>query len=397
MSRFRVLIAGGGVAALEAALALQHLGEDRLLVSLIAPEPRFWYRPLAVVESFGLGRLHGIDLAQLADECGALFVVDALASVDADGHLARTAVGAELEYDALLVATGTRPVAAVPGAILFRGPADVEVFSRLLSSLRTGSPARVVFAVPGGVSWPLPLYELALQTAAFLDLHEVEGVELALVTHEEQPLGLFGAAASAAVAELLEGRRISLYTDTYAVSLEGSTLAVTPDGGIAADVVVALPRLMGEPVAGLPRDADGFIPTDTNGRVQGLDDVFAAGDATAFPIKQGGIAAQQADAAAEAIAAAAGVPIEPEPFRPVLRGLLLTGAEPRFLRAELGGGAGDTSVATSELLWWPPGKIVGRYLAPFLAERAGAILAPPAGAEALPVEVELAASARLSG
>jgi sulfide:quinone oxidoreductase len=396
MARYRVLVAGGGVAALEAALALQHLGEDRVSVALIAPEPRFWYRPLAVVESFGLGRLHGIDLAQLADACGALFVVDALQSVDVDGHLVRTAQGAELEYDALLVATGARPVAAVPGAITFRGPADVEAFSTLLSSLRAGSPARVVFAVPGGVTWPLPLYELALQTAAFLDVHGVEGVELALVTHEETPLRLFGSAASAAVTELLERRRIDVHTGTYAVSFEGSTLAVTPAGDIAADAVVAMPRLSGVPVEGLPHDAEGFIPTDSNGRVRGLDDVFAAGDATAFPIKQGGIAAQQADAAAEAIAAAAGAPVEPEPFRPVLRGLLLTGEAPAFLRTELGGGAGDTSVAAGELLWWPPGKIVGRYLAPFLAERAGAILAPPEGADAVPVDVELA-SALVSG
>jgi sulfide:quinone oxidoreductase len=377
MSRFRVLIAGGGVAALEAALALQHMAEDRVSVALIAPEPRFWYRPLAVVESFGLGRLHGIDLAQLADECGALFVVDALASVDADAHLARTAQAAELEYDALLVATGARPVTAVPGAITFRGPADVEAFSKLLSSLRTGAAARVVFAVPAGVAWPLPLYELALQTSTFLEVHGVMDVELALVTPEESPLALFGSRASAAVAELLRRRRIEFHTGTYE--------------DVSADAVVALPRLTGLPVAGLPSDADGFIPIDPNGRVQGLDNVFAAGDATAFPIKQGGLAAQQADAAAETIAAAAGTPIEPEPFRPVLRGLLLTGEAPTFLRAELGGGTGDTSIATGELLWWPPGKIVGRYLAPFLAERAGAILTPPTG-DALPVEVEVASS-----
>jgi sulfide:quinone oxidoreductase len=365
------------VAALEAALALQHMAEDRVSVALIAPEPRFWYRPLAVVESFGLGRLHGIDLAQLADESGALFVVDALASVDVDARLARTAQAAELEYDALLVATGARPVAAVPGAITFRGPADVEAFSRLLSSLRTGAAARVVFAVPAGVAWPLPLYELALQTSRFLEAHGVTGVELALVTPEESPLALFGSTASAAVAELLRRRHIELHTGTYE--------------DVSADAVVALPRLTGLPVAGLPHDGDGFIPIDPNGRVQGVDAVFAAGDATAFPIKQGGLAAQQADAAAETIAAAAGAPIEPEPFRPVLRGLLLTGEAPTFLRAELGGDAGDTSIATGELLWWPPGKIVGRYLAPFLAERAGAILTPPTG-DALPVEVEVASS-----
>jgi sulfide:quinone oxidoreductase len=383
MGRFRVVIAGGGVAALEAALALRRLAEERVSVDLVAPEPRFWYRPLAVVESFGAGRLHGLDLAELADECGALFVVDELASVDPDAHVARTTNGAELGYDALLVATGARPVATIPGAIPFRGPADVEAFSALLAELRAGSLQRVAFVVPGGVAWPLPLYELALQTAS-----AVAGVEITFVTHEDEPLGVFGSAASAAVAELLERRGIALRTGTYAVAFEHGTLVVAPDDAIDADAVVALPRLTGVPIDGLPRDTHGFVPTDSSGRVRGLDDVFAAGDAVAFPVKQGGIAAQQADAAAEAIAAAAGAPIEPEPFRPVLRGLLLTGGAPTYMRAELAGGTGDTSVAAGETLWWPPGKIVGRYLAPFLAERAGVILTPP-GADTVPVDVEL--------
>ena len=379
MGRFQVLIAGGGVAALEAALALRHLAEERVSVTLVAPEPRFWYRPLAVVEPFGGGRLHGIDLPELADACGALFEVDGLAAVDAEAHVARTTSGGEFEYDALLVATGAKPVAAVPGAFTFRGPADVEAFSALLAAVER----RLVFAVPGGVAWPLPLYELALQTAA-----AAAGAELTLVTHEDEPLGLFGAAASAAVRELLERRGIALRTGAYPVSFDEGTLTLRPEGDIGADAVVALPRLTGIPIAGLPHDREGFVPVDPSGRVQGLDDVYAAGDAVAFPVKQGGIAAQQADAAAETIAAAAGAPVEPEPFRPVLRGLLLTGRTPTFMRAELAGGAGDTSVAAGELLWWPPGKIVGRYLAPFLAERARMILSPPPEVAVLPVRAE---------
>jgi hypothetical protein len=51
-------------------------------------------------------------------------------------------------------------------------------------------------------------------------------------------------------------------------------------------------------------------------------------------------------------------------------GLLVTGTTPAFVRAELTGGRGAASVADTEALWWPPGKIVGRYLAPFLAVRA---------------------------
>jgi sulfide:quinone oxidoreductase len=112
---------------------------------------------------------------------------------------------------------------------------------------------------------------------------------------------------------------------------------------------------------------------------------------TDFPIKQGGLAAQQADAAAELIAAQAGVPVDPNPFRPVLRGLLLTGGEPSYLRAEIAGGGGETSIADSEPLWWPPGKIAGRYLAPHLATIGKLELepAPPARSRQLRVEVEL--------
>jgi sulfide:quinone oxidoreductase len=119
-------------------------------------------------------------------------------------------------------------------------------------------------------------------------------------------------------------------------------------------------------------------------------DVFAAGDATSFPVKQGGLAAQQADAAAEAIAALAGAELTPQPFRPILRGLILTGGPPLFARAELTR-AGDPFAAGTEALWWPPGKIVGRHLAPFLAERSGAISAPPAASDAVPVDADLGA------
>ena len=103
---------------------------------------------------------------------------------------------------------------------------------------------------------------------------------------------------------------------------------------------------------------------------------------TQFPLKQGGIATQQADAAATAIAARAGAPVEPTPFRPVLRGLLLTG----MVRAE----AGTRPGLDIEPLWWPPAKIVGRYLAPFLARYLRVPQEPPASiaGEAVPVEIE---------
>lgn len=384
----RVLIAGGGVAALEAALALRHLAEERISLELLSPEPSFWYRPLSVLEPFEAGEVHGVELIELARACGALVTLGALDSVEVDAHLARTRAGQELEYDALLVAVGTRPVPAIDGALTFRGPSDTQRLRSLLVEIAAGAVGRLVFAVPGGVSWPLPLYELAMQTAVLIATNELPGPELLLVTPEYAPLWIFGSEASEAVSELLASRGIAFRGDTYPVSCDGHTLTLRPEGSVPADHVVALPRLEGPMIAGLPHDERGFIPIDRHGRVRGAEDVFAAGDAADFPIKQGGLAAQQADAAAEAIAAAAGANLAPQPFDPVLRGLLLTGAEPRFLRAGLTGGHGATSTAQPDALWWPPAKIVGRYLAPFLAERAGIILTAPTGSS-MRVDVHL--------
>jgi sulfide:quinone oxidoreductase len=387
----RVLIAGGGVAALEAALALRELGEGRVGVEMLAPEPEFWYRPLAVAEPFGLGEVRHFDLAELAASAGATFSPGALSAVDAGSRVARTSVGGLVPYDVLLVACGAGPSPAVPGALTFRGPADTERIRTLLAEMVAGQVGRVAFVVPWGAVWSLPIYELALMTAAYLAERELSDVELSLVTPEEAPLQLFGQAGSEAVRQLLEERGIALRTGSAPVELVEGELRLVPEGSIAADRVVALPRLRGPRIDGLPQTVEGFLSVDAHGQVHGLADVFAAGDITSFPVKQGGIAAQQADAAAEMIAANAGADLTPQPFRPVLRGLLLTGRQPRYLRHELTGGGGDVSEAGPEPLWWPPAKIVGRYLTPFLAQHLGLSresLRPP-GTEAIAVDVAL--------
>jgi sulfide:quinone oxidoreductase len=387
-SALRVVIAGGGVAALEAALALRALAADRVDVGLLAPDPRFWYRPLAVAEPFGLGEVKHFDLAELAAEAGASYLPGALTRVDVDDRLAHTSTGSTVTYDVLLVACGAVPAPAVPGALTFRGSADSDRLRGVLDELARGLVSRVAFVVPWGAVWSLPLYELALMTSAFVR----EGAEIVVVTPEDEPLQLFGLAGVEAMRELLDARGIRLITGSCPVDFADGELRLVPDGQIPADRVVALPRLHGTPIDGLPQTVEGFVAVDPHGRVRGLDDVFAAGDITSFPVKQGGIAAQQADAAAETIAALAGADVTPQPFRPVLRGLLLTGRQPRYLRHELTGGAGDSSTASPEPLWWPPAKIVGQYLAPFLGE-ISAVESPheaPAPPDAVQIEVAIA-------
>jgi len=351
----RALVAGGGVAALEAVLALHALAGDRLRVELLAPGGDFPQRPASVLSPFTGEHAPELPFARLA-ELGVVRHRGALATVDPERRSVRTTGGGELGYDWLILATGAHAVDGVPGSTTFRGPISAGAVEAALRDAR----GRVLFTLPPGAAWTLPLYELALLAARA----QPHGPDLLVLTHERRPLDIFGPAASDAVERLLEQAGVEFEGETQAASaLDGALL--TGDGRLlSADVVIALPRLLGPRIDGLPADADGFVPIDGHARVPGAPSVFAAGDATAGPLKQGGLSAQQADAAAEAIAAEAGAPITPVPYRPVLRALLLTGDEPLFMRTDLATGTTDVS---RDALWRPPAKVAGRYLASFHA------------------------------
>jgi sulfide:quinone oxidoreductase len=203
------------------------------------------------------------------------------------------------------------------------------------------------------------------------------GIEASVlvVTPEESPLAVFGRGAAERVSELLEGRGIEVITGATPVRFSDRVLTVSHSAPLAVDAVVTMPKMEGRTIAGVPHDLDGFIGVDAHCRIRGMRDAFAAGDVTQFPVKQGGIASQQADVAAEAIAADLGCKVPSKDFDPVLRGVLWTGAEPLYLSGHLAGGHGETSIAADEPPWDgdEEGKLVGRYLTPFFAGlRAGA-------------------------
>jgi sulfide:quinone oxidoreductase len=370
--RPRVVIAGGGVAAIETLLALHHLVGEHVSVTLVAPERSFVHRPSSVAGPFGLGGPAPVDLAALAREQGAELVQETLEAVDPERRSVVLGNGAALAYDVLVVAVGAVPEPAVPGAVTFSGPGQTAEVAAMLDHVEQREARRLVFAVPGATTWSLPIYELAMMTAADLRARGVVSVTLGIVTPEPEPLQLFGEAAGAAMCEMLDARGISLWTRTRPLELRDGLLHVEPGPPLRADVVVSVPRVEGPALAGLPSDSRGFIPVDAHGRVIGVPGVYAAGDATTFPVKQGGLATQQADAVAEAVAADLDLGADPAPFRPVLRGLLLTGGAPLYLRAELSDRTQPTARAlrgqvSGRALWWPPGKVAGRYLAPYLA------------------------------
>ena len=318
-------MAGNGVGAIEAVLALRALAAEPVSIELLTPEDHFSYRPLAVVEPFGYPSPYRLPLGRLERTRDVYHRPDALERVDAGAHRVTLAGGGELEFDALVVATGALPERWLPGALTFRGSEDVEDYRALLAELEAGTVERVLFAVPPAASWTLPLYELALLTTAWIADHSVIGAELTVATPQREPMALFGPSAARVVRDLLGARGIRLLTGAQVASLSHQRATLADGTAVPADRVVTLPRLVGNPPPGLPVDADGFVPIDEHGAVAGLRDVYAVGDVTAFPVKQGSVAAHQADAAAAAIAAGLGTPIEPAPFEPVVEAVLLTG------------------------------------------------------------------------
>jgi sulfide:quinone oxidoreductase len=365
-SPFRVLIAGGGVAALEAVLTFGDMAlNGALQIDVVAPERRFVYRPLSVRDPFGPRATRAYDLQPIVEGAGARLHHGQVDAVEPDDRVVTLGDGTQLGYDALLLATGVVRRPGIPGASTFSGAPDAPAFHSFVESLCHGAYRRVAFVVPPGPTWGLPMYELALQAGARLRETSVQA-QLAVISPERSALAVFGPVASHAVETLMHEHGVTMHPGTYAESVTGGRLRLDMQGSVQVDAAWSAARYAPRVPLGVPLAPDGFVATDALGRVEGFVDLFAAGDVTTGPAKQGGIAAQQAATAAEAIAALGDLRPEPEPRPPVLRAMLLTGGEPLWLRADPSSDV--PSEAAHEPLWWPPHKIFGAHLAPVLAK-----------------------------
>jgi sulfide:quinone oxidoreductase len=371
-SKLRVLIAGGGVAALETALALAELAPELCDTTILAPNAEFVDRPMTVREPFAYPQARRFALEALVRGTGAELVADQLAWVDPQKRVVHTGGDLEIGYDALVLALGGRITPRYKHAITIDDRKLDETLHGLIQDVEEGYVKRLAFVVPGRMAWPLPLYELALMTVARAYDMDVE-LATTIVTPEDRPLAIFGSTASAAVGKLLEEAKIDVITSAYAEIPHNGEIVINPgDHHLKVDRIVALPELYGPCVRGVPLSEHGFLRVDPFGRLLDAEGIYGAGDATEFAVKHGGIASQQADVVAQSIAALAGAPVTPEPCHPVIHGMLLTGASPLYLTARITGGAGFSSEISETPTWSPPSKIASKYLAPYLEEQAAA-------------------------
>lgn len=372
MSELDVVICGTGIAGAEGALRLRRLAGDRCRMTIVDPAEEFGYRPLAVREPFATGHVRRYPIARLADDLDARHIQDAVAGVDLEQRTLQTAAGLELPYDAVLLALGGRQLAPVEHAHVFTDHNAGETFHGIVQDIEGGYVTSIVLLEPQEPTWPLPLYELALMTAERASSMGM-APQITLCTPHERPLHGFGGAASDAVQRLLEEAAITVHTGVQARVVGPRHVIVEPGGReLQPQRIVTLPAITGPPVSGLPSAAPyGFVPIDAHCRVRGAGaPAFAAGDGTDFPIKHGGVAAQQADTAAAGIAHLAGAAEPPPALRPTLRGMLLTGRKPLFVSAQPAGEAGGWRSEIHDEPPWPADeKIIAEELGPYLASR----------------------------
>jgi sulfide:quinone oxidoreductase len=363
-----VVIAGGGVAALETALALHVVAGDRVKLTLLTPSADFIYRPVAVLEPFVGVPPRRLALSRVAAEVGATLEHDGLAAVDCDRRVLHTVGQRELRYDALVVAVGARTSEVLPGVVAMDISRMDESLRGLIEEVGSGSVGSLAFVAPRS-AWPLPAYELALLGRRHARSQNVDP-DIMIVTEEQQPLAVFGESVSAGIAGLLADAEIQMMVGTRVESSAGKLIANPGERELRFDRVVAVPRLAGPAITGLPADADGFLPVTSYCEVTGVERVYAAGDATDFPVKFGGIAAQQAAAAATSIASMAGAPTEPRPFDGTVHGVLLSGGKlgSLYFTSRIEGGIARDSRISPNPTWSSEAKIAARYMGSYLDE-----------------------------
>ena len=112
--------------------------------------------------------------------------------MDREAQVVHTDGGESLRYDALLIAVGGRQIEAFEHVTTFRDAEADETYQGVVQDVEEGYSKGVVFLLPDGPVWPLPLYELALMTAERAYSMGIDELELSIVTPEVGPMAIFG-------------------------------------------------------------------------------------------------------------------------------------------------------------------------------------------------------------
>jgi NADH dehydrogenase FAD-containing subunit len=382
----RIVVAGGGFGGLESAFYLRMKLHDRAHITLVSDQDHFLFKPNSIYIPFGLEpEKLMIPLQRPTHRRHIEFVQTRVREID---PVKRTisGEGATLPYDFLVIATGSgmRPQ-EIPGLAEYAEtiwtPIDMlrlrGAFSNLLADTKAGKRRQVLFLIPPNNKCAGPLYEMVFMLDTWLRRQHVrEQVDIAWSTYEAGYIQAFGPRLNEVVTKEFERRGILGYKGYTVEKVEEKGVSYHNGGSLPYDLLISFPPYVASTAfPGLPSDDRGFLATDLASRqVIGHPEIYVAGDAGDFPVKQAFLAFLQADAVAAHVAAEIlGTPVELD-FEPnsmcVMEQfdkatfaqvpLQLTGNPERPV--EVRPDANGAYRVGSSLLWRPGKKLLGVYL-----------------------------------
>lgn len=310
----RVVVVGGGFGGLESAFYLKMRLGDRARMTLVSDEDQFLFKPNTIYIPFGLDpETLKIPLAQPAARKGIEFVRARATEVDPTAKKV-TAGGQTFPYDYLVLATGAgmRPD-EIPG---LREHAQTvwtiedmlklrAALGALLEDAKAGRRREVLFLVPPNNKCSGPLYEMVFMLDTWLKRNGARGsVGITWSTFEAGYIQAFGPKLNEMVTGEFEKRGVAGRKEHVAESVAEGEVTYKNGQRLPYDLLISFPPYVAStPFASIPSDDRGFVRTVQASR-QAVDhpDIYVAGDASDFPVKQAFLAFLQADAAAEHLA-----------------------------------------------------------------------------------------------
>jgi len=270
----RVVVVGGGFAALEVALALRKL-DASVPVTVVSDETEVVYRPWLIRVPAGGQQPPIIPFARLLEAAGVEVVARRVAGADLDQRHLVLDSGAAIDYEQLVVATGaTADRQRVPGtrdAIFPCGLEDAAAFAAGIS----GGAAHV--AIVFGWERPGP----GLEYAAWIVAHR-PGVRVTAIDGDGTMARRFGDKATTWIRTRLERLGAHLITDGTVERIGEGTVHLS-EGAVDADLIAIAAPLRGN-AAWLPPNLltdYGMLRVDNT--MAAGPGVFAIGDVVAVP------------------------------------------------------------------------------------------------------------------
>jgi NADH dehydrogenase len=288
--RARVLVLGSGFAGLWTALAAARRLDELAVpagtveVTVVSSRPYHDIRVRNYEADLSACR---IPLSDLLDPVGVDHLTAEVTGIDVSAATVRTAAGATLGYDRLVVAVGSRVVRPdVPGLADFAFDVDtydgamaLQAHIRGLAG-RTDPAAATAIVVGAGLT--------GIETASELPamLSSVLGVtpRVLLIDHHPAVGSDMGADARPVIEEALAHNGVDTRTGVRVVAVDERGVTLSSGDVVSAATVVWCAGMRANPLTaqlGVPCDRLGRLPVDDHLRVEGVDRVFAAGDVAA--------------------------------------------------------------------------------------------------------------------